>query len=118
MLFLGFSAAALAVTVGCAGDWKGSVGAVFAKDNRNGRVYVREAPSDMSAARAGLLVDDEIVAIDGKPAREMTPAQIHGALFGKVGTKVTLQIVREGVTRVIVVERGPSKGPSPEGLAP
>jgi C-terminal processing protease CtpA/Prc len=111
----------LAFLVGCAacgGTWNGSIGAVLAKDNRDGRVYVREAPADMGAARAGVLVNDEITAIDGKPARDLSPEQIHKALYGEVGTKVSLSISRSGVARTIEVERGPLKagdaGPGPQ----
>src|SRR6185436_6270271 len=82
---------ALLVLAACGGTWTGSVGAVFAKDNRTGRVYVREAPADMGAARAGVLVDDEIVAIDGHPVLGMSTQQLHEALAGQVGTKVALQ---------------------------
>jgi C-terminal processing protease CtpA/Prc len=101
------------IGMACGGTWTGSVGAVFAKDNRSGRVYVREVPSDMGAARAGILVEDELVAIDGHPVRGMSTQQLHEALSGKVGTKVSLQIVRAGETRVVIVERGPLKGPPP-----
>src|SRR6187399_2968589 len=52
---------------GCGSTWKGSVGAVLGKDNRTGRVYVRDVPQDMGAAKAGILVDDEVTAIDGTP---------------------------------------------------
>src|SRR5690242_9449913 len=45
--------------LGCASSWKGSVGAVLGKDNRTGRVFVREVPSGMGAARAGLEEGDE-----------------------------------------------------------
>ena len=109
---LGLLLASMGAGAGCAETWKGSVGAVLARDNRTHRVYVREAPSDLGAARAGVLVDDEVVAVDGKPARDLSNAELHEALAGKVGTKVTLQIVREGVTHVVVVERSPLKGPT------
>lgn len=99
----------LAIWAACGASWSGSIGAMLAKDNRDGRVYVREAPSDMGAARAGVLVGDEITAIDGRNVRSMSPEQIHKALFGEVGTKVSLTISRSGVKRTIAVERGPLK---------
>ncbi len=104
----------LVVVIGCAStDWTGSVGAVFGRDNHDGRVFVREAPSDMSAARAGLKLDDELVAIDGRPVRGMSSDEVHAALAGKVGTKVVLRVMRNGATLEVTVERGPLRtGPT------
>ena len=100
----------LAVT-GCGSSWKGSIGAVLGKDNRNGRVYVRDAPPEMAASRAGLEVDDEVLAIDGKAVLGMSPDEVHQALFGNVGSKVTLSVARSGAPkRDVVVERGPLRG--------
>lgn len=97
---------------GCGNTWTGSIGAVLAKDNRSGRVFVREVPSDMGAGRGGVFVDDELVAVDGHPVRAMTVERLHAALAGKVGTKVKLQILRDGAMRELVVERGPLRGPA------
>jgi C-terminal processing protease CtpA/Prc len=104
---------ALAVLVGpgCGSSWKGSIGAVLGKDNRTGRVYVRDAPVDMAAARAGLEVDDEVLAIDGKAVLGMSPDEVHQALNGNVGSKVTLTVARgRTAKRDVVVERGPLRG--------
>jgi carboxyl-terminal processing protease len=84
---------------------------VFAKDNRAGRVFVREVPPDMGAARAGLQEGDEVTAIDGRSVRSMSPDEVHRALAGKVGSSVTLTVVRDGVPREIRIERGPLKPP-------
>ena len=84
---------------------------MLGKDNRTGRVYVRDAPADMAAARAGLEVDDEVVAIDGKAVLGMSPDEVHQALFGNVGSKVSLSVARRGAaTRTVIVERGPLRG--------
>jgi C-terminal processing protease CtpA/Prc len=96
--------------LGCAGSWTGSVGAVLGKDNKDGRVFVREVPSDMPAALAGVQVDDEVVSVDGRAAREMSPEDLHQALSGKVGTKVRLVVRHGGETRDVLIERGPLKG--------
>ncbi len=97
-------------TGGCSTTWTGSVGAVLGKDNVDGRLFIREAPPGMGAARAGIEVGDEVVAIDGKPVGKMTPAEVHDALSGKVGTKVRITLVRAGVTIERNVERGPLAG--------
>jgi C-terminal processing protease CtpA/Prc len=99
--------------VACGGSWTGSVGAVLGKDNKDGRVFVREAPSDMPAARAGVQIDDEVVSVDGRTARELSPEELHQALSGKVGTKVRLQVRHGGETREVIVERGPLQGSKP-----
>jgi carboxyl-terminal processing protease len=99
--------------VACGGGLMGSVGAVLGKDNQDGRVYVRELPPDMPAARAGLKLDDEIVAIDGKPVRPMTPEEVHEALSGPLGSSVMLSAVREGASFVVTVKRGPLRAPGP-----
>jgi C-terminal processing protease CtpA/Prc len=94
----------------CSSTWTGSVGAVLGKDNRDGRLYIREVPPTMGAAKAGVEVGDEVIAIDGKPVVKMTPPEVHDALAGKVGTKVRVTVVRAGVTADFLIERGPLAG--------
>jgi len=86
------------------------VGAVLSKDNASGRVFVREAPSEMGAARAGILPGDEVIAIDGRPVATMAAAEVHEALTGKVGTTVKVTVLRAGVRLEYAVERGPLAG--------
>jgi predicted metalloprotease with PDZ domain len=96
---------------GCASTWKGSVGAVLGKDNRTGRVFVRDAPPGMPADRAGIHPDDEITAIDGAPVQKMSAQDLHDKLSGDVGSKVTLTVRKPGAeARDVVVERGPLRG--------
>src|SRR5580692_8465554 len=73
---------ACVVVLGCASHWNGSIGAVLAKSNRDGRLYLRDAPPDMSAAKAGMQRGDEVTAIDAKPVLGMSPNDVHGALAG------------------------------------
>ena len=92
---------------GCGGAWDGSVGAILGKDNRSGRLFVREAPPGLGAAQAGIQTGDELTRIDGKPVASMSPDDVHRALAGKVGTKVSLTVTRAGEERTVLVERGP-----------
>jgi C-terminal processing protease CtpA/Prc len=92
---------------GCRSSWAGSVGANFGKDNRDGRLYAREVPADMPAARAGLRVGDEIVTIDGKPVAAMSPDDVDAAFHGKVGSVVVLRVHRHGDEIDVRIERGP-----------
>lgn len=99
-----------AVVLGCASRWGGSIGAVLAKSNQDGRLYLREAPPDMGAAKAGMQPGDEVTAIDARPALAMSPIDIHRALAGAVGTKVRLTVSRDGQSLTFDVERGPLRG--------
>ena len=104
------------LATGCATDWRGSVGAVLGKDNRTGRVFVRDVPPGMAAERAGIAVDDEITAIDDVPVQKMSPQEVHEKLAGSVGSKVKLTVVHpHAAPRNVVVERGPLRK---EELAP
>ena len=103
-------AALLSSSAGCASKWNGSVGAVLAKNNHDGRLYVREAPEDMTAAKAGVRPGDEVTAIDGKPVHDLTPDEVHKALAGPVGSKVKITVLRDGQTLSFDVERGPLRG--------
>jgi len=102
--------AILFASAGACATWTGSVGAILAKDNADGRVFVREVPAGMGAARAGIAVGDELVAIEGRAVSKMTPEEVHEALAGKVGTKVRVTLVRGGSTLELSVERGPLAG--------
>jgi S1-C subfamily serine protease len=94
----------------CASKWSGSVGAVLGKNNHDGRLYVRDAPSDMGAAKAGVQPGDEVTAIDGQAVLTLSSDDIHKALAGAVGSKVKLTVVRDGQTLSFEIERGPLRG--------
>ncbi len=108
--FVGMATAALLAGTACGAGWTGSVGAILGKRAEDGRVFVREAPAGMGAARAGLVAGDEVTTIDGRAVDRMTPTEIHEALAGKVGTTVRLTVRRGGVSRDVDVERGPLSG--------
>lgn len=88
------------------GTTRGSIGAVLAQ-TRDGRVMVREAPADLPAAQAGLARDDEILLIDGRDVRRLSPLEIHTALEGDVGTEVRLTVLREGTIERLSLKRAP-----------
>lgn len=101
------------LSLACGGAWDGSVGAIFGKDNRTGRLFVRDAPPGLGAAQAGIQAGDELTQIDGKPVASMSPDDVHRALAGKVGTKVSLTVTHAGEARTVLVERGPlQSGPA------
>ena len=96
------------MTFGCAMG-QGSIGAKLVKNNDTGRVQVREVPADMYAWHAGLRPDDELLRIDGRDVRTMTPEQIHEALVGPIGSSVHLTVMRDGAVIEVTVRRGPLK---------
>lgn len=73
---------------------RGYIGIQFWSDSFNHKLLIRVFP-DSPAAKAGLLVDDEIIGIDG---RKLPLNQTNGALArliqGNPGTEVSIQIQR------------------------
>jgi len=117
LALLGFCAIA-----GCAPE-HGTIGALIAQDNDSGRLYVRDVPKGLAAARAGIEVGDEILFIDGLDVRALTARQIHGALSGDVDAPVKLTLLRgEQVVRVTVkrtaAQRSFAKGKKAESGEP
>lgn len=92
---------AVAVTLGaCGAPDKGTIGAVLGQRG-DGRVFVREVPEDLAAGKAGLQPGDEVLLIEGRDVRFMTPKEIHEQLVGTVGEPVKLTLIRgEEVLRV------------------
>jgi carboxyl-terminal processing protease len=95
------------VIAACASVPAGTIGANLGKDRADGRLFVRGIPAGQGADRAGLEIDDEILAIDGRQVREMSEDDVRHAVRGDVGTTITLTVERSGQKREIKVERSP-----------
>jgi carboxyl-terminal processing protease len=54
--------------------------------------------ADSPAERAGVKPGDRLVSIDGAPARDLTLAEAIRRMKGAAGTKVVLELMREGFT--------------------
>jgi S1-C subfamily serine protease len=104
-LFL-FLTAALMAAPGCAAAAPGTVGALLGK-RADGRLFVRGIPPGQGADRAGLEVDDEILAIDGRSVQEMSQEEIRRAVRGDVGSALMLTVERGGQRRDVKIERSP-----------
>ena len=89
---------------GCAAP-TGSIGVSMVRRG-SGAIEVREAPADMTGAKAGLQSGDEIVSIDGADARGMTDEELHRRLSGPIGSRVALTVVRDGAVVSFSVPRG------------
>jgi carboxyl-terminal processing protease len=61
-----------------------------------GEVTVISPVAESPGERAGIRPGDRILSIDGAPTREMTLADATRRMKGPAGTKVTLEVMREG----------------------
>jgi len=103
-------ALALLAVWSCTPTWTGSIGANLGQSKADGRLTVRETPPTLAAYRAGLREGDEIVSIDGHDTAGMSATEVHTALSGKVGSRVTVVVRRGDETLRYEVERGPYVG--------
>lgn len=92
----------------------GTIGALLAQRN-DGTLVVREVPKGLAAERAGVKPGDEILLIDGRDVRGMSPEAVHRALSGDVGEPVKLTLVRgEQVHRVTLLRSEAPRTISPQ----
>jgi carboxyl-terminal processing protease len=104
---------ACAALIACSSPLPGTIGAQLGK-RTDGRVFVRGVPAGQGADKAGLQVDDEVIAIEGKSVREMTQDDIRRAVRGDMGSSFTVTIERAGKRQDIKVERSPLLNAPPE----
>ena len=95
-----------ATVVGCGSSTPGTIGAGLGQ-KADHRLFIRSLPPGEGAERAGLMLDDEILLIDGKEVRTMSQDDVRRAVRGDVGTTLTLTILRQGETRTVKVVRTP-----------
>ena len=95
------------VLLSCSGTttMPGSIGVIAKREANTGRVVVVDVPTGSAGARAGLERGDEIVTVDGALVYKMTREEFSGAVRGPAGSKVMLEIRRNGLTMQIVVQR-------------
>ena len=78
----------------------GGVGLSISKNANKGLMVVSPI-EDGPGEKAGILSGDIITEIDGKSTKDMSVDNAANIMRGKAGTKVTLTIVRDGVTEPI-----------------
>ena len=93
-------------SVACASAAPGTIGALLGK-RTDGRLFVRGVPAGEGADRAGLEIDDEILAINGRATGEMSEEDIRKAVRGDVGSFLLVTVERGGQRRSVRVERSP-----------
>lgn len=91
---------------GCASAAPGTIGALLGK-RTDGRLFVRGIPPGQGADRAGVEIDDEILAIDGRPVQEMSEEDVRRAVRGDVGSTLVITVERGGQRRDVKVQRSP-----------
>ena len=96
----------------------GTIGAVIAQEPDTGRLFLRDVPPGLAAARAGLKAGDEILLIDGVDVRAMDPKQIHAVLTGDVDTPVKLTVVRGEQVLRVTLKRTEAQKLIPPGETP
>ncbi|MBX3186315.1 MAG: PDZ domain-containing protein [Labilithrix sp.] len=97
----------------CAAKQPGTIGAALGK-RHDGRLFVRGVPPDEGAAKAGLEIDDEILAIDGKSVTSMSNDDVRTAVRGDVGSTMTLLVERRGARMDVKIVRSPLLSPEQE----
>lgn len=83
----------------------GSIGIIAKRESATGRVIVVDVPAGSAGARAGFEKGDEIIRIDDQPVYRMSDDEFRSAARGPVGSKVMVEIVRDGLRQKLVVER-------------
>ena|SRR5882724_1260228 len=115
---LALAAALPALLPGCVAP-HGTIGAVIAQEPDTGRLFLRDAPPGLAAAKAGLKAGDEILLIDGVDVRVMDAKAIHAVLTGEVDAPVKLTVVRgQQVLRVTLKRTEAKKLLPPPGNSP
>ncbi len=82
-----------ASVLACGPPARGTIGAVLGRRG-DGRVFLREVPEHLAAAKADLHPDDELLLVDGRDVRTLTESELREALEGGVGEEVKLTLLR------------------------
>ena len=91
---------------GCAAD-RGTIGAQLGRQD-DGRLFIRETPMGLAAAKAGLRPGDEITLINGRDVRSFDEKGIHNILSGDVGDPVKLTVLRGEQVLHVTLQRTPA----------
>jgi|WetSurMetagenome_2_1015567.scaffolds.fasta_scaffold1431356_1 C-terminal processing protease CtpA/Prc len=100
----------IAASCGCAGAasrWDGTVDAAFSYRTAERQTIVRGVLPQSFAERAGLQLNDIIVAVDGVDITEATADEVIAAMRGPTGSVARLAISRGGAVVEVAVERIP-----------
>ncbi|SCX77798.1 S41 family peptidase [Alkaliphilus peptidifermentans] len=92
-------------------------------EEKEGKVYIDETIDDSPAKKAGLKAGDEIYTVDSIPTKGMTVQEAVNLIRGEEGTKVTLEIKRAGIDKILkytitraVIESNPIQWETIDGI--
>jgi C-terminal processing protease CtpA/Prc len=95
---------ALSVTAACGAPPRGTIGAVLIQRS-DGRVFVRDVPPHLAAAKAGVLPGDELLLIEGQDVRRLGEDDLRRVLSGHVDEPVRLTFVRGAEVHRVTIHR-------------
>lgn len=78
---------------------------IIARQVRQGRYRILRVWDSSPAAKAGIQVGDDLLAIDGKSLSLVSPHDVDAMLEGPVGKKVKLTVSRDGILNTYEVDR-------------
>jgi len=96
---------AITLAIACAAE-RGTIGAQLGRQ-QDGRVFIRETPANLAAAKAGLKPGDEITLINGRDVRTLDEKAIHNVLSGEAGEPVKLTVLRGETVLRVTLQRTP-----------
>ncbi len=73
----------------------GGLGIVIFNEGDKGYV-IRKVNADSPAAHAGLLMGDQLLAVDNEPVEKLSLSQLANKIRGLPGTKLLLKVMRDG----------------------
>jgi carboxyl-terminal processing protease len=91
-------------------DLRGEVvglGVHIAVDENAGIVNVEGVVPGSGAERAGMMIGDKILRLDGKALKGMSEGEVARSMRGKAGTSVTLTILRDAAIVTRTIKRAP-----------
>lgn len=103
---------ATSLALACASSGSGmpaSIGVVARREPSSGRVVIVDVPDGSAGAKAGLEPGDEIVAVDGVSVAKLSADDFHRAVRGEAGSRVVLDVRRDGLLHRISIAREPMR---------
>jgi carboxyl-terminal processing protease len=98
-----FEAQKASIDISFPEDWGNQ--ALFSQNARTNEIPVKKVGYRSTAATAGLVVGDRLIAINGIAISAIDIDKIAGTLEGDVGSVVALTVIHNGDTRTVAVKR-------------
>lgn len=90
--------------IGCGRPPRGTIGAVLLRKG-DGRVFIRDVPPHLAAAKAGVRSGDELLLVEGQDVRRLGDEDLRRLLSGQVGEEVKLTLSRGAEVLRVTVRR-------------